>query len=192
MLRLDALLVCLLVVLTGCVGPPSSTTDGEDGTSSATATATSTTSPTPTPQPRMRAVTDPQQVDCGDASLAIYGASYTPVFQLMWDRDVVNVGGHYPANRSLLFVVTEGDAVLGVAHWHHDDVAVVDGNAIELDRPLYGDHTIQVTMYEDRDGDAELDPETDVVCTRDGTPVRTDPVTVDFDEAARNDSATPV
>lgn len=187
--RLGALLVCLLVLLAGCLGGPSSTADSAEDVTSTAATETPTPHPTPTPQPRMRVAADSHRVDCGYASVGIYDPS-GPTFQSMWDRETVRMGAATPMNRTVLFVVTEENAVLGVESWSYG-AAEIDGATVELDRPLYGDHTIRVTMYADRDGDAELDPETDAVCTRDGTPVRTDPTTVDFDEAARNGSATP-
>lgn len=119
---------------------------------------------------------------CADASLAFWGLE-GPATEI-WQPDALRLG--YTLSGDALLVAFEDGAVLA---WRHVGVEsgrtiTADGDVLQLERPLSGEHTIRVVLYRDLDDDRTFDPDVDEPCR----PVtQAGPRTIDFDRFTDGD-----
>lgn len=116
---------------------------------------------------------------CADASVAFWGLEGPA--QHNWTTDSVRLGYHLSADA--LLVAFEGDEVIG---WEHVEVRggraiEADGDVLQLERALAGQHTVRVVVYRDVDADGTFDAGLDEPCSLAGEPIQAGPETIDFD-----------
>lgn len=90
-----------------------------------------------------------------------------------------------------LFVVYENETILGTSHVAvGENGLTADGDTIQLNERLSGEHTIRVVLYADSDGNGSFDPSTDTPCQTDGDPIQAGPRTINFSKFTDNSTRT--
>ncbi len=96
-----------------------------------------------------------------------------------WDSDTVRVAYTVPANESVLLVSYVDGAVSGVESSDSEGVHA-DGATLELDSAYSETHEVQVVIYDDVNGNGQLDGDTDRPCLNDGEIVQAGPKEIDY------------
>ena len=171
MYQRSALVIALLLVLVlaGCLGASPWST----GT-------TSTVTETP---PQTTATPIESRTTCDEQLWVAFYALSGSVHERIWSPDSVTIGYTLPGESSVFFVVYEHGEILETQHARNDaeHALTADGDRVTLDKPLSGEHTLNVVIHKDIDEDGTFDPAVDAACTNDGELVQTGQATIDFD-----------
>ncbi|WP_435335615.1 hypothetical protein [Haloarchaeobius sp. TZWWS8] len=161
---LPTLLCCLLLMTAGCVSDPlvpgANPTDTEskadDPVEPSEASPGTTVS---------RDLGEP--TTCGVSSVAFWKPPNG------WESDEVQIGYTIDGNSTVLFVVLDGNEVVGVKEStnSNDQALAVDGEPIRIDPETGG--RVSVVAFSDENGNLAFDPGTDRPCGHDGEVVST-------------------
>ena len=88
-----------------------------------------------------------------------------------WEADKLRIGYETSGPTEILFVAYENDTVLGMNYVTSRQAMASDGDYVPLDRPLSGNHTVQVRAYGDENGNGKFDPQTDTRCSAQTKPL---------------------
>ena len=124
---------------------------------------------------------DTNNSNCNIDSLAFWSAHENQG----WASDELRVGYELSGSADILLVAYENDSVLGVKHVTSGQAVASDGEFLQLDRPLVGNHTVRVLAYGDTNGNGQFDPQTDTRCS-----VETDSLTLNFSALNKTTTST--
>lgn len=170
LLRITGL--AILILLAGCISHPSAVG--------------------PTHQTPMATHTSPESGDCAKW-VSFYGLSGPS--QTTWAPDRVSIGYTLPGGVSVLFVAFDGDGtVLGAEYEStkgYDHGVTADGDGVQLEEPLEGEHVINVVAYNDVNNNEQFDMGTDERCEDDNGVIETGAQTINFSQFDADDDGTP-
>lgn len=161
-----------LLILAGCIAHPSAVG--------------------PTHQTPMATHSSPESGDCAEW-VSYYGLSGPS--QTTWAPDRVSIGYTLPGDVTVLFVAFAGDGtVLGAEYEStkgYDHGVTADGDGIQLEEPLEGEHVINVVAYQDVNDNERFDMGTDERCEDENGVVETGAQTINFSRFDAADDGTP-
>ncbi|MFT4958791.1 MAG: hypothetical protein ACI9EZ_002125 [Halobacteriales archaeon] len=178
--RLAILSVALLLLVTGCLGTPTS-----PGTNSPTVTTTGGVGEPQTERSPTEGI-DFDLTNCSDAVqwVAFYNLGNAGEYDL-WTKQQASIGYTVHGNASVFFVAYSAGERLGAEHVSTVDYETgfqADGHSIQFDEPLEERRSIRIVAHRDVDRDGTFDPDTDLACENDGDLVSTDVAVVSFGE----------
>lgn len=164
--------LALLLILAGCIAHPPAVG--------------------PTHQTPGATHSSPESGDCAEW-VSFYGLSGSP--PRTWAPDQVSIGYTLPGDVSVLFVAFDGDGtVLGTEYESTKGFAhgvTADGEGIQLEEPLQGEHVINVIAYRDVNENEQFDMGTDERCVDENGVVETGPQTINFSRFDAGEDGTP-
>ena len=170
-------------VLGGCINDNRSNPDSNSVGSASDNTEQLTDSNSP------RGTSTRSEAQCDVNYLSFYGLDSTSSNN-MWSPSTVSVSYSVGATPPGYIVVFEGDEVLGIKESMDKPHIVVDGNVIQLDRKLSGEHTIRVVMYTSIGGNDHFNADQATPCHSDGEIIQTEERTMNFSNFSPNPTTT--
>jgi hypothetical protein len=134
----------------------------------------------------------PESGDCA-TWVSFYGRSGPS--QTTWAPDRVSIGYTLPGDVRVLFVAFTGDGTaLGAEYAStegYDHGVTADGDGIQLEEPLEGEHVINVVAYRDVNDNERFDMGADERCEDESGVIETGPQSINFSRFDAGDDGTP-